>query len=109
MSYHIKSVGDVYKVRGAGCGDKQAVVTRSAADAMQRGDDVPPKLFSDASVFFCDIVNFQMMAMDSQPMDIVKLLNDIYTRFDDVIAKFKVYKVRTLIVHCTRRRRFVRD
>ena len=70
------------------------MVTRSAADAMQRGEDVPPKLFSDASVFFCDIVNFQMMAMDSQPMDIVKLLNDIYTRFDDVIAKFKVYKVR---------------
>jgi len=60
---------------------------------MQRGEDVMPKLFTDASVFFCDIVNFQMMAMESQPMDIVKLLNDIYTKFDDVIAKFKVYKV----------------
>jgi len=60
---------------------------------MQRGEEVVPKLFTDASVFFCDIVNFQMMAMESQPMDIVKLLNDIYTRFDDVITKFKVYKV----------------
>jgi len=67
---------------------------RSVADAMQRGEDVAPKLFTDASVFFCDIVNFQQMAMESQPMDIVKLLNDIYTKFDDVIAKFKVYKVR---------------
>jgi len=60
---------------------------------MQRGEEVTPKLFTDASVFFCDIVNFQMMAMESEPMDIVKLLNDIYTKFDDVIARFKVYKV----------------
>jgi len=62
---------------------------------MRRGDEVPPKLFTDASVFFCDIVNFQMMAMESQPLDIVKLLNDIYLKFDEVIARFKVYKVRT--------------
>ena len=69
------------------------MVARTVADAMQRGEDVIPKLFTDASVFFCDIVNFQKMAMESQPMDIVKLLNDIYTKFDDVIAKFRVYKV----------------
>ena len=66
---------------------------RSIANAMRRGDEVPPKLFTDASVFFCDIVNFQMMAMESQPLDIVKLLNDIYLKFDEVIARFKVYKV----------------
>jgi len=63
------------------------------ADAMQQGEEVAPKLFADASVFFCDVVMFQQLAMESEPMDIVKLLNDIYTRFDDVIARFRVYKV----------------
>jgi len=60
---------------------------------MQRGEDVMPKLFTDASVFFCDIIDFQKMAMESQPMEIVMLLNDIYTKFDEVIANFRVYKV----------------
>jgi len=64
---------------------------------MQRGEDVAPKLFTDASVFFCDIVNFQIMAMESEPMEIVKLLNDIYVKFDEVIARFKVYKVRRAV------------
>jgi len=64
---------------------------------MQRGEDVTPKLFTEASVFFCDIVHFQQMAMESQPMDIVKFLNDVYTKFDDVIAKYRVYKVCTRV------------
>jgi len=83
---------------------------RSVAEAMQRGEDVTPKLFTDASVFFCDIVNFQIMAMESEPMEIVKLLNDIYVKFDEVIARFRVYKVRRavtsniIVIHCVQKK-----
>ena len=41
-----------------------------------------------------DIVNFQQLAMESElAVDTVKLTNNIFCRFDDVIARFRVCKV----------------
>ena len=66
---------------------------RSVADKLKAGSHIDPELFTEASVYFSDIVSFTKLASESTPMQVVTMLNDLYLMFDSTIAKFNVYKV----------------
>lgn len=63
---------------------------------LKKGRKVPPELFSTASVFFSDIVDFGNICYESSPIEIVDFLNETYHAFDDVLDYYDVYKVETI-------------
>jgi len=63
------------------------------AEKLKAGSHVEPELFTEASVYFSDIVSFTKLASESTPMQVVTMLNDLYLMFDTTLAQFNVYKV----------------
>jgi len=69
-------------------------LSRVVAEKMKHSHRAVAEHFEEASVYFSDIVGFTKLAAESEPMEVVGLLNDLYGALDLVIAQHNVYKVK---------------
>ncbi len=63
---------------------------------LAKGERVHPEAFENITLFFSDIVGFTEIASILSALEIVSMLNELYSKLDDVLYMFDVYKIATI-------------
>lgn len=72
------------------------LLPQSVVRELSAGKQVMPETFDCVTLFISTIVGFAKISSKSSPMEIVKMLNQMYILFDELAQKYDVYKVATI-------------
>ncbi|KAF8374507.1 gcy-7 [Pristionchus pacificus] len=72
------------------------MLPRQVADKLKLGQSVEPEMYDAVTIFFSDVVKFTNLAAKCTPLQVVNLLNDLYSTFDGIIDEHDAYKVETI-------------
>ncbi len=68
----------------------------AVTERLKQGEKVIADSFTEATVMFADIVDFTQMAAGLPPAQLVTLLNDLFTVFDDLVQAHGLEKIKTV-------------
>lgn len=72
------------------------MLPRSVAERLKRNSKVESEFFKSATVLFTSVVDFTQMSIEYTPLDLIELLNTLYTAMDARLERHDVYKVETI-------------
>ena len=72
------------------------MLPRTVADRLKLGQAVEPESFEAVTIFFSDVVGFTTLVSRCSPLQVVNLLNDLYSTFDIIIDQHHCFKVETI-------------
>lgn len=72
------------------------VLPREIAARLKAGEQTIADQHASVSILFADLVGFTPLTNRLSPIEMVDLLNDIYSHFDSLIEKYGVEKLRTI-------------
>jgi guanylate cyclase len=52
--------------------------------------------YDGASILFADVVNFTPMSVQMTPVELVELLNEVFSHFDTLVEKYSLEKIKTI-------------
>ncbi|XP_078602351.1 guanylate cyclase soluble subunit alpha-2-like isoform X1 [Branchiostoma floridae x Branchiostoma japonicum] len=73
-----------------------AIFPPAIARRLWLGQSVPSRRIENVTMLFSDIVGFTAICSSCTPMQVINMLNDLYTRFDIHCGALDVYKVETI-------------
>jgi class 3 adenylate cyclase len=72
------------------------ILPAEVAARLRENPEIIADRFDDVSVLFADLVNFTGQSKDIEPEDLVRLLDNIFSRFDAVIDTHRLEKIKTI-------------
>ncbi len=66
------------------------------ASRLKQGERTIAERHADVSVLFADLVGFTALVKHSDPVELVGLLNDLFTRFDRLAGRLGLEKIKTI-------------
>ena len=66
------------------------------AERLKAGEPIIADAFDEVTVAFADLVGFTPLAAQMRPDDLVRLLNDAFSSFDDLADRYAVEKIKTI-------------
>ncbi|XP_059154830.1 retinal guanylyl cyclase 1-like [Physella acuta] len=72
------------------------MLPEQVAKQLKENNTVPAESYEDVTIFFSDVVGFTTIAASCSPLEVVDLLNNLYTCFDRRLELYDVYKVETI-------------
>ncbi|KAM6945328.1 guanylate cyclase soluble subunit beta-2 [Aplochiton taeniatus] len=73
-----------------------AMLPRHVANQLKEGKRVEAGEFDVCTILFSDVVTFTNICADCEPIQIVNMLNSMYSKFDRLTSVHDVYKVETI-------------
>ena len=66
------------------------------AEQLKNSDELIAEFFPEVTVLFADIVGFTELATEVAPRDLVRLLNEVFSEFDELTATRGAEKIKTI-------------
>jgi len=72
------------------------ILPEKVAEELKEKDEVEPLIYDSVSVLFTDFVGFTKIGMSISPDELIRELDGCFTQFDEIIARFKLEKLKTI-------------
>lgn len=69
---------------------------RSVAESLIHDQNVIAEFYDSVTIMFSDLVGFTELCSTSTPLEVVEMLNDLYSLMDEIISNYDCYKVETI-------------
>jgi PAS domain S-box-containing protein len=72
------------------------ILPKAIADELKQSQSVKPTQFNSVTILFADIVGFTPLASHMSPTELVNLLNQIFSTFDQLAERHGLEKIKTI-------------
>jgi adenylate cyclase len=72
------------------------ILPQPIAERLKHGERNIAERFAEVTVLFADIVDFTLLANETDPEDLVTLLNELFSRFDRLAERHGLEKIKTI-------------
>lgn len=72
------------------------ILPKEIADILKNESRTIADQFDEVSILFADIVSFTPMSALMTPVELVELLNDVFSYFDRLVEKYQLEKIKTI-------------
>jgi PAS domain S-box-containing protein len=72
------------------------ILPKLVADELKNMGKAKTKRYENVTILFTDFKDFTLMASSISPIKLVKELNEIFSRFDDILETFRIEKIKTI-------------
>jgi adenylate cyclase len=72
------------------------ILPKAIAERLKRGEHTIAERHAEVTVLFADLVDFSTLANHTDAQELVALLNDLFSRFDQLAGRYGLEKIKTI-------------